>query len=64
MKQVMGWISQARSNVKTIFGMPDYEKYLEHHKSTHPDQPPMSEKEYYMYALKNRYDSGTVSRCC
>lgn len=64
MKQVMGWIGKARSNVKTIFGMPDYGKYLEHHQSTHPDQPPMSEKEFYMYALKNRYDSGSVNRCC
>lgn len=64
MKQVMGWISQARSNVKTIFGMPDYDKYLERHMSVHPDQLPMSQAEYYMYALKERYDSGQVTRCC
>lgn len=64
MKQVFGWISEARSTVKTIFGMPDYEKYLERHKSTHPDIPPMTEQEYYMYALKARFDNGTVTRCC
>lgn len=64
MKQVMGWISEARSTVKTIFGMPDYDKYLQHHASTHPEQTPMTEKEYYMSAIKNRYDSGTFSRCC
>lgn len=64
MKQVMGWIGQARSTVKTIFGMPDYDKYLERHNVIHPDKPLMSEKEYYLEALKNRFDNGTVTRCC
>lgn len=64
MKPMMGWMSKARSNVKTIFGMPDYERYLEHHDRTHPDQPIMTEKEFYMEALKNRYESGTFMRCC
>lgn len=44
--------------------MPNYELYLKHHAEHHPDEPVMSEKEYYMYALKNRYASGKVNRCC
>jgi uncharacterized short protein YbdD (DUF466 family) len=58
------WVSQTCSSIKTIFGMPDYQKYLEHHRTAHPDRTPMTEKEYYMYALKNRYNSGSFNRCC
>ncbi len=52
------------SNIKTIFGMPNYQKYVEHHKLHFSNQLLMSEKEYYMHALKNRYESGKVNRCC
>lgn len=58
------WLKQVSLNVKTIFGMPNYERYLEHHAKHHPDEPVMSEKEYYMAALKNRYASGKINRCC
>nr|WP_156920673.1 YbdD/YjiX family protein [Thermicanus aegyptius] len=58
------WLKQVSLNVKTIFGMPNYELYLKHHNEHHPDEPVMSEKEYYMYALKNRYANGKVNRCC
>ena len=46
------------------FGLPNYEKYVDHHKRKHPNEPIMSEKEYYVYALKERYESGKVNRCC
>lgn len=49
---------------KTIVGMPSYERYLEHHRQHHPDEAPMSEGEYYLYALKARYADGKVNRCC
>lgn len=49
-----------QSTVKTIFGMPNYAKYVEHHRIFHPEKTLMTEQEYYLYALKNRYDSGQV----
>lgn len=64
MQNALVWMSKARSTVKTMFGMPDYEKYLEHHRATHPDQEPMSEKEFYVQRLKDRYESGGATRCC
>jgi uncharacterized short protein YbdD (DUF466 family) len=53
-----------RSNVKIIFGLPNYENYVEHCKRKHPNKSIMSEKEYYIFALKERYESGKVNRCC
>ncbi|MBX6353570.1 MAG: YbdD/YjiX family protein [Thermoflavifilum sp.] len=58
------WMRRASTEIKTIFGMPNYERYLEHHRKVHPDQPVMSEREYYLHCLKERYESGKVSRCC
>jgi uncharacterized short protein YbdD (DUF466 family) len=57
-------MSKARSTVKTMFGMPDYEKYLEHHRANHPDQEPLSEKDFYVQRLKERYESSGATRCC
>ncbi|MEJ9211795.1 YbdD/YjiX family protein [Bacillus smithii] len=64
MEKVRTWMKKTRCNIKTIFGLPNYELYLEHHQKAHPDKPIMSEKEYYLFALKERYESGKVNRCC
>lgn len=60
------FLRQTKSNIKTIFGMPDYDRYLAHWFVNHavPGEFPMSEKEYYMYALSDRYEKGGVTRCC
>lgn len=52
------------SHIKTIFGMPNYERYIQHQQQFHPNQPVMTEKEYYIFILKDRYESGKVNRCC
>ncbi len=46
--------------------MPDYDRYLEHWYKTHgaPGIFPMTEKEFYLFALKNKYESGEMNRCC
>jgi len=64
MKQALVWASKARSTVKTMFGMPDYDKYLEHHRTTHSEQEPLSEQDFYLQRLKERYESGGATRCC
>jgi len=63
------WRSRIRkinSTIKMIFGMPDYDRYLQHWYANHaaPGIFPMTEKEYYLYALHNRYVKGGVNRCC
>ncbi len=59
-------LRQLRSAIKTIFGMPDYDRYLKHWYANHaePGKHPMSEREYYMCALRDRYEKGGVTRCC
>ena len=57
-------LKKIQCNIKVIFGLPNYIHYVEHRKRKHPNEPIMSEKEYYMYALKEKYESGKVNRCC
>jgi len=50
--------------VRTVFGMPDYDRYLEHRRACHPDTPVLSPSEFYAEHLKRRYESGGPTRCC
>ncbi len=51
------------ATTKAIFGMPDYDRYLEHRRACHPGAPILSRKEYYAEYVQHRYGSGT-GRCC
>jgi uncharacterized short protein YbdD (DUF466 family) len=49
--------------IKRIVGMPNYEAYLEHLRTHHPECQLPNEREYFDDYLKGRYGSG-FSRCC
>jgi uncharacterized short protein YbdD (DUF466 family) len=49
--------------LRQIFGMPDYDGYLEHRRAAHPDEPVMSRAEYFADHLAWRYGGGPT-RCC
>jgi len=48
---------------RRIIGAPDYELYLARHRRIHPEIPPMSEKEFFRFAIERRY-SKAGPRCC
>ena len=52
-----------RQAVKRIIGAPDYEAYLARHRQIHPEVPPMSEKEFFRFAMDRRYSKASP-RCC
>ncbi len=56
----LAFFSQA---VKRIIGAPDYEAYLARHRQVHPEVPPMSEKEFFRFAIDRRYSKASP-RCC
>ena len=49
--------------VRTIIGVPDYERYLEHMRTHHPDAVPLNRDEFLRSRLEDRY-SRPGSRCC
>ena len=49
--------------VRQIFGMPDYDRYVEHRHVCHPGEPLLSRREYFTQQIERRYENGP-SRCC
>jgi uncharacterized short protein YbdD (DUF466 family) len=50
--------------LNAIAGVPDYQRYLEHMRRYHPDQQPMSEREFHRWANDEKYGGKGVRRCC
>ena len=56
-------LRHARSALKRIAGMPNYEAYVEHLRTCYPECSVPTEREYYDLYLKGRYEGGGM-RCC
>jgi len=49
--------------VRTIIGVPDYERYVTHVKECHPGQTVMSREEFATNRMEARYNQ-PGNRCC
>ncbi|NDZ93990.1 YbdD/YjiX family protein [Streptomyces sp. SID6673] len=49
--------------VGSVMGDRDYARYLEHAARTHPDRPPLSEREYWRHRYAEQ-DRNPGARCC
>ncbi len=58
-----GRFRRALAALRQVAGMPDYERYLRHVRTQHPDCPALSERAFYDQYLNARYGNG-ASRCC
>lgn len=52
-----------RQSMRLMVGVPEYSTYVNHMKTTHPDQPVMSYQEFFRERQEARY-GGKISRCC
>jgi uncharacterized short protein YbdD (DUF466 family) len=64
MRTLPAFAGKIKASIKVIFSIPDYDKYLKHQQDHHPEATPMTEKEFYMMSLHERYESGKINRCC
>jgi uncharacterized short protein YbdD (DUF466 family) len=49
--------------VRTIIGVPDYERYVAHVEKCHPGQAPMSREDFAKSRMDARYNQ-PGNRCC
>jgi uncharacterized short protein YbdD (DUF466 family) len=49
-----------------MIGIPDYQAYLEHRRTFHPDEPPMTYEEFFRDRQDARYavGKGRFRGCC
>ena len=52
-----------RQSLRLMVGVPEYDTYVAHMRTTHPDQSVMPYEEFFRERQEARYD-GKVSRCC
>lgn len=64
MRAIASFSRKVNTTIKVIFNIPDYAKYVKHQLEHHPGEPVLSEKEFYMCSLHERYESGKINRCC
>jgi uncharacterized short protein YbdD (DUF466 family) len=48
---------------RQIFGIPDYQRYLQHMRAHHPEAPVLSEREFHAQATEHKY-ARNGPRCC
>jgi uncharacterized short protein YbdD (DUF466 family) len=56
----------AVQTARLMIGIPDYEAYLEHRRTFHPDEPPMTYEEFFRDRQDARYavGKGLFRSCC
>jgi uncharacterized short protein YbdD (DUF466 family) len=68
----VGWLAQFKLAIKRMqqsfrlmVGVHDYQTYVLHMQSRHPEQTPMTEKEFHRYCLEARFPSkgGKINKC-
>jgi uncharacterized short protein YbdD (DUF466 family) len=52
-----------RQACRQMFGIPDFDRYLAHMQSHHPDAPLLSERDFHAAAIDRRYGAARP-RCC
>ncbi len=55
--------SRTASVVRAVLGVPDYDRYLSHMRTTHPGDRVMSETEFRHMRMNDRYNRAG-SKCC
>lgn len=54
-----------KQSLRLMVGVPDYDAYVSHMKSAHPEQPIMSYPEFFRERQEARYGAkGRLNRCC
>lgn len=48
---------------RQLFGIPDYERYLDHAEARHPGAPVLSRREFCAQAIERKY-AKSGPRCC
>lgn len=63
MARLLAWGRRLAAVVRTIVGVPDYDRYVAHVRARHPGCPPMTREEFLRERISARYER-PGSRCC
>ncbi len=65
LKEIASLGSYLGQTARLMVGVPNYETYVAHQRSQHPDQPVMDYESFFRERQEARYGGkGRVGRCC
>jgi uncharacterized short protein YbdD (DUF466 family) len=66
MSRLRTWYGWARQTARLMIGVPDYETYVQHRKTFHPDEPIMTYEEFFFERQAVRYTTSKdrMKGCC
>jgi len=56
-------IAAILAKIRTMIGVPDYDRYVEHCRTHHPDAAPMTRDQFITERMEKKYSS-SGTRCC
>lgn len=59
-----GFLSLLRQTARLMVGMPDYDAYLRHMLTHHPDRPVMDRTQFFRDRQEARYGGKNGGKCC
>ena len=57
------FVGRAAAGLRAVLGVPDYDRYLTHMRKAHPGDRVMTETEFRITRLNDRYNA-PGARCC
>lgn len=55
---------QVQQGARLMVGLPDYERYVDHMRTHHPDAPILDRAAFVREMQKRRYSGSGTNRCC
>lgn len=59
-----GFLSLLQQTARLMVGMPDYDAYLRHMLTHHPDRPVMDRTQFFRDRQEARYGGKNGGKCC
>jgi uncharacterized short protein YbdD (DUF466 family) len=53
-----------RQTLHLMVGLPDYQRYLDHCRTHHPEERAMTRPEFIRERMSRRYEGKGAARCC
>lgn len=63
LKRSSGFYARAKQTALLMVGVPDYQAYLAHMKSAHPELQPMSKNAFFKRAQEGRFGGKKLNKC-
>ncbi len=57
-------VARLRQTARLMCGVPDYDTYVRHRKTTHPEEQVPSYAEFFNMCQDRRFGGGMQARCC